>query len=91
MEQEWGRTNIPKIDKSRMALGTAWVHLRPPDPPSFVVLSFLVKNPRAVSEATTKVGRRARVRRCVQNSEEFSEEKIFPNFSAHPDFRRHRH
>ena len=26
MEQEWGRTNIPEIEKSRMALGTAWVH-----------------------------------------------------------------
>ena len=71
VEQEWGRTNIPEIEKSRMALGTAWVHLRPPDPPSFGVLSFLVKNPRAVSEATTKEGRRARVRRCVQISEEF--------------------
>ena len=54
MEQEWGRTNIPEIEKSRMALGTAWVHLRPPDPPRFGVLSFLVMNPRAVSEATTK-------------------------------------
>ena len=28
VEQEWGRTNNPKIEKSRMALGTAWVHLR---------------------------------------------------------------
>ena len=71
MEQEGVTRNIPEIEESRMALGTAWVHLRPPDPPSFVVLSFLVKNPRAVSEATTKEGRRARVGRCVQISEEF--------------------
>ena len=77
MEQEWARTNIPEIGKSRMALGTAWVHLRPPDPPSFGVLSFLVKNPRAVSEATTKEGRRARVGRCVQISEEFFSVKEF--------------
>ena len=35
MEQEWGRTNIPEIEESRMALGTAWVRLRPPDPPKF--------------------------------------------------------
>ena len=37
-------------------------------------------------------GRRARVRRCVQNSEEFfGGKEIFPNFSAHQDFRRTRH
>ena len=54
-------------------------------------MSSLVKRSGAVSEASAKEGRRARVGRCVQNSEEFSEEKIFPNFSAHPDFRRTRH
>ena len=62
-----------------------------PTRPVLVFYVFLVKKSRAVSEATTVVGRRARVRRCVQNSEEFSSEKIFPNFSAHPDFRRTRH
>ena len=65
-----------------MAQGAAWaLACALPTRPSFGVLSFLVKNPRAVSEATTKVGRRARVRRCVQNSEEFfGGKEIFPNF-----------
>ena len=43
--------------------------LRPPDPPTFECsTSSLVKRSGAVSEASAKGGRRARVGRCVQNS-----------------------
>ena len=95
----WGlsgaRTNVNIPENEKRA---GWLEerrgprLRPPDPPTFECsTSSLVKRSGAVSEASAKGGRRARVGRCVQNSEEFSEEKIFPNFSAHPDFRRTRH
>ena len=52
--------------------------LRPPDPPTFECSKTpLVKRSGAVSEESAKGGRRARVGRCVQNSEEFSEENVF--------------
>ena len=81
MEAQWSKSGIKQTfqrlrepDGSRDGVG-------PPAPSRpaqvLVFLVFLVKNPRAVSEATTKVGRRARVRRCVQISEEFFSVKEF--------------
>ena len=96
MGAQWSEYDVGTFQRLKERAG--WLRewrgprLRPPDPPTFECsTSSLVKRSGAVSEASAKGGRRARVGRCVQNSEEFSEEKIFPKFSAHQDFRRPRH
>ena len=81
MEAQWSKRGQNKHSKVKREPDGSRDGVGPPAPsrPAHVLvfLAFLVKNPRAVSEATTKVGRRARVRRCVQISEEFFSVKEF--------------
>ena len=82
MGAQWSEYDVGTFQRLKERAG--WLRewrgprLRPPDPPTFECsTSSLVKRSGAVSEASAKGGRRARVGRCVQNSEEFSEETDF--------------